>query len=332
MATMADTHPTLLDLAKRVDPDNSIAAIVELLNQTNEMLLDMVWMEGNLPTGHRTTVRSGLPTATWRKLYQRVQPSKSTTVQVDESTGMLEDYAEIDKALADLNGNTSKFRLSESKGHLESMSQEIQQKLLYGDLTEPESFVGFTPRFNDGTAQNAANIIDGGSAVGQTDNRSIWLIGWSEDTISGLIPKGSQAGWQMNDKGQVTSEQAGGLMEVYRTHFRWDAGLLVKDWRYAVRIANIDFSELTPDASTGPNLPNLMFEALDTIESLSGVRPAFYMSKKMRTFVRQQAAATVKQSTLTVENIGGVMTQSFHGVPIRRVDKLNVDEARIDNL
>ena len=119
MTTLAVTHPTLLDLAKRTDPDGNIADIVEILNQTNEVLDDMVWLEGNLTTGHRTTIRTGLPAPTWRKMYGGVQPTKSTTAQITDNTGMLEAYAEVDKALADLNGNTAAWRLSEETQHIE---------------------------------------------------------------------------------------------------------------------------------------------------------------------------------------------------------------------
>ena len=150
MATLAVTHPTLADVAKATDPDGKIATIVEILNETNEMLDDMVWVEGNLPTGHRTTVRAGLPAPTWRKLYGGVQPTKATNVQVTDTTGMLEAYAEIDKALADLNGNTAAFRMTEDKAHIEGMSQEFMSTLMYGNEgTAPEEFTGFAPRFND---------------------------------------------------------------------------------------------------------------------------------------------------------------------------------------
>ena len=117
MSALATTHPTLLDLAKRTDPDGRISDIVEILNQTNEILSDMVWVEGNLTTGHRTTIRTGLPAPTWRKLYGGVQPTKSTSAQITDNCGMLEAYAEVDKALADLNGNTAEFRLSEDRPH-----------------------------------------------------------------------------------------------------------------------------------------------------------------------------------------------------------------------
>ena len=150
MATLSTIHPTLLDVTKRLDPDGKVDAIAEILTQTNEVLEDMVWVEGNLPTGHRTTIRTGLPSPTWRKLYGGVQPTKSTTAQITDSTGMLEAYAEVDKALADLNGNSAAFRLSEDRAHIEGMNQEMSSTLFYGNEgTEPEAFTGFAPRFND---------------------------------------------------------------------------------------------------------------------------------------------------------------------------------------
>ena len=334
MATLSVRNPTLLDLAKTSDPDGKIATIVEILNETNEILEDMSWVEGNLPTGNRTTIRSGIPAPTWRKLYGGVQPNKATNVQVTDNTGMLEAYAEIDKALADLNGNTAAFRLSEDRAHIEGMNQEMADTIFFGNEdTEPEAFTGLAARFNDlsGPA-NADNIIDAGGTG--TDNGSIWLVVWGPNTCHGIVPKGSTAGLQMTDKGQVTLEDASdgsnsGRMEAYRTHYRWDAGLTVRDWRYIVRVCNIDKSNRTADASSGPDLADLMFQAMDIVPNLSMGRPAFYMDRTMRGFLRRQIPAAVALSTLTMENVGGKMLTSFQGVPVRRVDALSADEARI---
>lgn len=333
MAVLSTANPTLLDLAKRLDPDNKIAPVVELLNETNEILTDMTWLEGNLLTGHRTTVRTGIPEPTWRKMYGGVQPNKSTTAQVTDDTGMLEAYAEVDKALADLNGNTGEFRLSEDRPHIEGMNQTISDTIFYGNGgLIPESFTGLSPRFNSRNVAfaNSENVIHGGGAG--ADNGSIWLIVWGPNTVHGIVPKGSKAGLQVKDLGEVTIENAdgaGGRMQAYRTHYRWDAGLTVRDWRYVVRIANIDKSDLTTTGDTGANLPDLMFEAIERIPNLSLGRAAFYMSRGMRTKVRQQSAKAVRNSTLTIEQVGGVPVMSFHGIPIRRVDSLAADEALV---
>src|SRR5262252_6801849 len=131
MATLSATALTMADWAKRMDDDDKTSAIVELLSQSNEILDDMLVVEGNLPTGHKTTVRTGLPTASWRLLNYGVQKSKSTTAQVIDSCGNLEAFSDIDKDLADLNGNTASFRMSETRAFLEAMSQQMAQTLIY---------------------------------------------------------------------------------------------------------------------------------------------------------------------------------------------------------
>lgn len=333
MSQLATSHPTLLDVAKRLDPDGKVAAVVELLHQKNEILEDAVWLEGNLPTGHRTSVRTGLPAPTWRKLYGFVQPSKSTTIQVTDNCGMLEAYAEVDKALADLNGNTAAFRLSEDSAHIEGMNQEFAETLFYGNEgTEPEAFTGFAPRFNSLSAENGQNIIDAG---GTSDRTSIWLVVWGPNTVHCIYPKGSKAGLSVTDKGVVTVESLGngtassGRMEAYRTHYRWDAGLSVRDWRYVVRIANIDQSALTKDAKTGSDLIDLMTDALERVQDLTSGRPVFYVNRTVRSFLRRQIANRTLNSTITMDTVAGKKVLAFDGVPVRRVDKLAVGEGAV---
>jgi hypothetical protein len=338
MAALPVTNPTLMDVAKRLDPDGTIAPIVEILNETNPIMEDMTWVEGNLPTGHRTTIRSGLPTPTWRKLYGGVQPTKSTTVQVTDNCGMLEAYAEVDKALADLNGNTSAFRMSEDKAHIEGMNQEFVSTLMYGNEgSEPEAFTGFAPRYNDQAAANGENILTSAATPDNSDNSSIWLIGWSPQTVHGIYPKGSIAGLQMQDKGQVTIENAsdysggavgGGRYEAYRTHYRWDCGLSVRDWRYIVRV-NYDDEDLVKDAATGPDLIDLLSQATELVPSLNGARFAFYGNRRAMSFLKRQIANKVAASTLTMETVGGKHVTMFEGIPFRRCDALLNTEAGI---
>jgi hypothetical protein len=332
MSTLAVTHPTLLDITKRLDPDGKIDTIAEILTQTNEVLDDMVWIEGNLPTGHRTTIRSGLPAPTWRKLYGGVQPTKSTTVQVTDTVGMLEAYAEVDQALADLNGNSAAFRLSEDRAHIEGMNQEFASTLFYGaEANEPEAFTGFGPRFNSKSALNAENVLTSAANPDGNDNTSIYLVVWGPNTVHGIYPKGSRAGLDMQDKGQVTIENVdgnGGRMEAYRTHYRWDCGLSVRDWRYVVRI-NIDQEDLVKNAASGPDLIDLMTQAVELIPSLSMGRPAFYANRTVRSFLRRQIANKVAASTLTIEQVAGKHVTMFDGIPFRRCDAITNTEAGV---
>ena len=331
-STLAVTHPTLLDLTKILAPDGSIDDVVEILNQTNEILDDMVFVQGNELTGHRSTVRTGIPAPTWRKLYGGVQPSKSSTRQVKDSCGMLEAYAEVDKALADLNNNSAAWRRSEDRGHIEGMGQELAASVFFAnEATAPEEITGLAPRFNDQTAANGENIITDATTPDSTDNASIWLVVWGPNTVHGIVPKGSKVGLQVTDKGQVTIENvdgAGGRMEAYRTHYRWDCGLTVRDWRYIVRI-QVDQEDVVKDAATGPDLIDLMSQALEIVPSLSAGRPAFYMNRTLRSYLRRQMVAKVKNSTLTMESVAGKRVMFFDEVPVRRVDALTNTETGI---
>jgi hypothetical protein len=245
---------------------------------------------------------------------------------------MLEAYAEVDKALADLNGNSAGFRLSEDRAHIEGMNQEFASTLFYGaEANEPEAFTGFGARFNDQAAENGGNIITDAATPDGNDNTSIYLVVWGPNTVHGIYPKGSVAGLNMEDKGQVTIENIdgnGGRMEAYRTHYRWDCGLTVRDWRYVVRI-NIDQENLVKNAATGPDLIDLMTQAVELVPSLSMGRPAFYANRTVRSFLRRQIANKVAASTLTIEQVSGKHVTMFDGIPLRRCDAITNTEAGI---
>lgn len=329
MAQIGDKWPTLLDVASRTENGKIAKTIVELLSETNEIIDDMVWVQANDGSGHKTTVRSGIPMGTWRKLNYGVQPTKTTTVQIKDACGMLEAYAEIDKSLADLNGNTAAFRLSEDRGHLEGLNIQFADTLIYGNTDlDPEKFMGLAPRFSQiSGAENGSNVISGGGAG--SDNTSIWLIVWGPNTVHGIYPNGSKAGLSHRDLGEVTLEDANkGKYQGYRTHYKWDCGLTVRDWRYIVRIANIDVSDLTKTGGTGADLVDLMIQALEIVPNLTSGRPAFYVNRTVRSFLRRQIV-NKDNVMLSMDQVAGKKVLTFDGVPVRRVDAILNTEATV---
>ena len=330
MAVLDTKWPTLLDLTKRLDPDGGIAEVAEILDEENEILQDMPFFEGNLETGHRHTIRTGLPVPTWRKLYGGVQPTKSTTVQVTDTTGMLEAYAEVDKALADLNGRTAAFRLSEDRPHISGIGKELAQTIFYGnETTEPEAFTGLAPRFNDTTAENGDNIIlHDASPTGNMS--SIWLVVWGQTGAFGIYPKGSKAGLSVTDKGQVTIENvdgSNGRMEAYRTHYRQDAGFALKDWRQVVRIANIDHSDQLTLSNTKEIITS-MIKASELVNNLSAGRAVFYMNRYIRTSLRLGIIEKIANN-LTWETVAGRKVMMFDEIPVKRCDAILPTETEV---
>ena len=345
-AIIGSTALTYADWTKRMDDGYRVATIIELLSQTNEILDDMLVMEGNLATGHKTTVRTGLPQATWRLLNTGVPNAKSSTAQIVDTCGNLETYAIIDKDIADLNGNTAEFRLSEVKAFLEGMSQQVAATLFYGNQhVNPQRFTGFAPRFitlNTANAQTANNVLNAGGT--SNTNTSMWIVTWGNDTCHATFPKGKITGLQHRDMGEwPVQDSAGNTYQAYRDHFKWEIGLVLRDWRYVSRIANIDITQLT--GVSAANLINLIVRALyklpttpsaataiqtsDTPEVRANMgRTVIYANRVVRTYLDLQAMNKTNV-LLRLEEFDGKVVTTFRGIPIRTSDALLNNEAQV---
>lgn len=339
---------TLIDLAKSWDPDGSAAKTVELLSQSNEIILDMPVIEGNLATGHQTTVRTGIPTPTWRKMYQGVQPTKSLRAQVTDTCGMLEARNEIDSDILKLNGSGAEFRLSEATAEIEGMNQAFGETLIYGDTSvNPERFTGLTPRYNTLSASvpSSQNIISAGGSG--SDNTSIWLVVWGPNTIHGIYPKGMSGGLEHQDLGEIDAFDAQTPPARYRAFadlWKWKVGLSVRDWRYAVRICNVDVSDLVGQTGTQASTAStaiikLMIRAMARIPNMGMGRPVFYANRTVKEFLsiaaldKSNAALAIAPAANQFGDVapGSVNngTTTFLGVPVRTVDRILSTEATV---
>jgi hypothetical protein len=338
------------DAASRMDPDGSIATIIELQAQANQLIDAMVTMEGNLPTGHQSTQRTGLPPATFRLMNQGVAPGKSTTAQVTDSTCMLETYSDLDLALYELNGNSKEFRLSEDVAFVEGMTQTAVGGYIYSNsLMTPAQLMGLAPRYstvNTLAAQTANNVIDAGG-TGST-NTSIWMVVWGPNYVAGITPQGSVTGLQVRDMGEQTNYTGVGASQtqyqVMRTHFRWKLGLAVRDWRYAVRICNVDVTQL--GGANAPNLINALVKAahklptapseLANVQTVGapgnamsfGGRTTIMCNRTIATYLDIQAM-NKSNVLLQFDEWNGKAITRFRGVPILNVDQILNTEARV---
>lgn len=345
MAVLSTSNLTLADWAKRLDPDGTVPTVAELLSQTNEILTDAVWKPGNLPTGERVTIRTGLPTVYWRSLNQGIPSSTSKTAQVDEACAMLEARSEVDKDLAMLNGNTAAFRLSEDSAFLEAMNQTQATTMFYGDpATDPKQYLGLAKRYSSMSAGNAQNILSAGGSG--ADLTSIYLVIWGDQTVYGIFPKGSNAGLLHEDLGEQTVYTQSGTtayassterMQAFVTRYQWKCGLVVKDWRYVVRIANIDVSDLigltgtqAVASTTTTEIIKLMARALYRVPNMAMGRAAFYCNRTVHSGLSIMAMEKNNGVLATQQGLTQFGTPTayttFLGVPIRRCDAITNTE------
>lgn len=338
MAVLSTGQLTLADISKRMGPDGKVDPVAELLSQQNDILEDIVMVESNEPTSHQVTVRTGLPAVYWRAYNQGVPSSKSTTAQVKEPIAMLEARSHIDAKLLTLNGNSAAFRLSEESPFIEAMGQEVAGKIFNGNVgSDLKTFTGLATRYSSTSAGNGGNVIlAGGSGA---DNASVYLVVWGEQTVFATYPKGSRGGLQNRDLGEESVQDSNGnWYQAARSLFQQDIGLVVKDWRYVVRIANIDVSDWigitgTQADTAATNLIKLLTRAIARIPNFNMGRAAFYANRSIREGLMIQAQSK-SQTVLSIEKattqFGQNINQlSFLGIPFRGVDQLGIAETLV---
>lgn len=336
MGVLASSRSTLVDVARILDPKGQIDKVSNVLQEYNEILDDIPWQEGNLATGHMMTRQTSKPTPYFRLLNEGIVPQKATTGQVQEACAIMENRNQIDMNVANLNGNTKAFRMSQDKPMIEGFSDALADTLIYGDSSvDKEQFNGLATRYYE-LAQD--QVISGGGSG--SDNTSIWLVCWGADKVYGIYPKGQKAGLDYKDLGiqEVTTDATtGARMRAYESWMQWQCGLAVQDYRYVIRICNIDVSDLLTagDATdTSANIMKLMIQALGKLPPHAGLKPVFYMNETVQTMLSVKLldkgnvflkVDEVKNSPVFRPN--GVL--SFQGVPCRRIDSILNTEATI---
>lgn len=349
MAFSTNVYPNLVDWARLADPDGTIAQVAWLLAQSNYILKDMIWRQGNLPLGHKVTVNTALPQGTWRGNNTGVAASKPLNAQVEFSMGMLTAYSKTDKALATLGGDIKGFRWVQDQAHVEGMSQQMSSAIFYSNETvTPSQFTGFSPYYNSlitATAQTANNVINGGGSGNA--NASLWLISHGDNSTFGIFPKGSQAGLVYEDKGDIRElyDTNGNGYEGYTSYFEWKAGLAVFNWEYNVRIANIDTTTAGILGTTPPDLNALMCIAavkppvsssrMSNItendapgDAVAGTNKVWYCNRTIRAALDIQAIRD-KNVLLTPREYAGEPVEMWRDAPVRVVDSLLTTEATV---
>lgn len=336
MAVIGNTYLDLIELFKRSESDDEvqIGLIIEMLKEENAILDDAIAMECNLGTRHRTTLRTKLPDGSWGRLYKGVAPSKSGTAQVEDTTGFFEVLSSIDKRLLNLSGNEGAVRLSEARGALETVSQNVASNLIYGnEALDPDRFTGLAARFNSLSDETGGQIVDAQGSG--NDNTSMYFVTWGDEQCHLLYPSGTMAGVMRDDKGEQRVLDADGNPYYAKEEmFTQHVGLTVRDYRYVSRIANIDVSEL---AAGNVDIYAYMRQAFWKLKShrIPGGRQAIYCNSDVLEAL--DAATTPSASTggdssvvrLKPMEVDGFEVMGYRGIPVRQVDAILNTETQV---
>jgi hypothetical protein len=333
MAAADQTRLTLLDHAKILDPDGKVAQVIEILNQTNLMLQDAPAYTSNAPMGHRTVFRSSLPTVQFTKLNQGVGRSKSTTEQRQDAIGLIAASSEVDAKLSTIigSGAFAQERKKQDDGFIESMSQFVQDQLLYGDTKANEaSFDGFKVRMNSlnaGTSLVTSQVWDYAGSPSGGDLTSIYIVDWGERAAKLIFPPESSAGLKVADKGEIrVTDAESNPFFAYVTAYDWAVGLAVEDPRHVARLANIDLSNALAESTFV--LADKLIDIMSTMPDPGGNQRVMYCHPRLFAAFHKQALKP-SNAAFTMNDYLGRLTPHFWGYPLRRTDRISITESAV---
>lgn len=352
MSVIGNTFLGMADIYKGKTKTGEVADIINMMAQTNSMVLDAVTRPCNEGKSHKYTNINSLPAVSWGMLNRGIPRSKAGRSQAVDTTGFVEGMSTVDARMAQLEPNLQQFRLQEAQTFMESLSQEMERAIIYENQdSNPEKITGLAPRYNSLSAENGSQIIDAGGTG--SDNTSIWFITWGTDGCHLIYPQGSMAGIEREDHGrQRVLDEDGNPYYAFEETFRWHCGVAVRDWRKIVRIANIDVSAMQADPSNidGSNngLYYYMTKALHQLHGARNIdqgtakngmdgnfgkgRTAIYCNKDVfeaLDLLGTNAGANDNYVRLSPREVEGRLVETYRNMPIRQSDQIVNTESRI---
>ncbi len=333
MAIKGVGYVTLADVAKKGDK------VAEVLTLKNPMLKDIPYTQMNEGTIHKESIRSFLPKPVYRKANQAIAAQKSGIEERTFSAAHFESRSQMDAKVAERGGKerVGINRWNQAQGHIQGMANEHANLAIYGSPAgEGNKDVGFMDIYYtvNSAVETSKQVVDAGG-VG-ADNTSILMVNWGPQSIFGVYPAGTQAGLKRTDYSAGNKlvqlqglDAAGntGTFYGYDEIFELDHGLVVKDWRQASRIANIDVSNLIANTSAADLIDQLITASYKLDDPMGAI---IYMNRTVHAILHKQVRSDVSTGGgLTFMNYGGEQILSFNGMPIRIADSLLNTEARV---
>lgn len=334
MAVIGSTVLNTIDILRQRGPDGKATAEqINLMTKLSPVYRYARSGPCNAGQKHKHNIMMKLPAVAWGRLYKGTPASKSGFAQVEDTTGFIEGRVEVDVRQLKLHpGEENVVMMNEAEGQLEAIAQTFETAFFYSDvITTPDQFKGLAARYNvKATSGAGRQIID--AAGESSNNTSVWFVTWGDKYTSLIHPQGMTSGVTREDKGeQRTTDADGDPYYVREELWTLHCGVSVGDYRYNVRIANI-------------NVTNLL---AGTVDMYAWMRKAYYRLKSRTIPGGQQmiymnadvlealdAANTNDSGTdnfirLSRMQLDGEEVSSYRRIPIMETEHLLNTEARV---
>lgn len=313
---------TLADFAAANNTEKKYRVLCDTIRDYSAFFDQAVIQAGNDGTGDRGQVITSYPEGEAVAYNEGWDAEKSAGVRVRYDSARIASRSTVDKALYDSRDPRERdaWRLQQDLAFSRGLTRGVLRRVLYGNRAQdPRDINGL---LNIVTPTNDAfkyRLID---AKGTSDGKltDILLVNWDAKDCFLFYPQfGANLGLKVEDTGEHYETGTNGKkMRALFTEFEWQLGIAVYNPERVVRIANVDVSKLTKKNTQGPDLLDLMIQALERLPDEQEGRVSFYMNDNTRSFLARQIL-NKDNVLLSLDEVAGRKVLSFRGVPIQRL-------------
>lgn len=336
MTTYGNTILTMADIHNEY-PRGTLKDMTYSLAARSPLFGRLPMRASNKTTSHVTEFQVTEPTISVLKVGEGISASVGQTEQVEDDMSMLGSLAVTPLKLLELNDDPNEIRSAQIKMRTEALRKTAESLLWYGNPADDQAeFLGLLMR--EAYSSLGEHVL---SAGGSTNQSSIILMDISPEALFMIFPRNCRGGVYHKDWGeqlvQTDTNVGGAKLPALVDQVELDLGLVVKDPRQIVRLANVDHAEmagLSGAQMSTDYATNVLFQMgrmqAHIFAPYMG-QPAYFMARNVAQEFSFMAQERTLSNAFTFEQVGGKGPKQLHynGIPIFISDGLIYDEGVI---
>lgn len=345
MATRAlGTTLTLAELVRREDPDGTMADIVDVLSETNAIVMDATWIQCNDGSSHQHTRSVTEPAGAERMFGQGVQREAGVTEVVNEPTTLLSGLSTPDAdMLRQQPEGAALARAKEDAFFINGMTKTHVNRIFNGDrATNPLQVNGINNR-SDYNALSSDYVFDNaqGNASATANKTSIYIIQFGFKMVNLIYPRNMAPG--STNGMPITHRDFGEDLVIdplnttntaqypaMRSWFQIAFGLDIADPRMIKRICNISTSNIDGNDDFSFD-EDLLIDAFNELEN-GGLGAVIYCNRTIKSQMMKRANEKGNAQWTADQEGHGPFARPvlrFWGIPVREVAQIGNDQATV---
>ena len=294
--------------------NNELIGVMEVINEVNPIVEDAPVTQATDMVSHRGARRTALPQPIWVKIGNGWTTGFARQQPFTEGLGTLKLREQINKDLLRIQPDPEGYVTQQERAFQEGFAQEVANTLFYGSsITAPEEFDGLHVRYGSIVADS---VYNNGETTGNVT--SAWLIQWYPGECALLRPRFDPAVGLTREPmpDQLLAGDDANLAWFKVVEWAWNIGLLVGDGRRVKRVCNIN-----PDWNDAQCLSSsVLIEAMNDFKDKNTPIVMYCPTSVVTTL---DIDANLKGNvTWSSDNVWGVPTRYFRGMPVRVCDAI----------